>query len=192
MARPTTFTKEMIVAAATELVAAEGVAALTTRTVASRLASSTAPIYSTFASIDELRDAVIDRAREQLRRATRQPWTDRPFLNEGTGLVVFARDNPRLFALLFLTPDVATTAIPKVYADLLADMKKDGRFASFTARERDIVLEKLWFVAVGMATLAHAGRLRDATTHGIVTALLEAGGVLIPDAVERVGRARRS
>lgn len=191
MPRQTTFTRAMIVQAATEVVASQGAAALTARNVATQLSASTAPIYSCFDSIDQLRAAVVERAREQLRGYTRQPWTDRPFLNEGTGLVVFARERPQLFALLFLTPEIAGSSVPAVYADLLADMKRDPRFSGFSARDREVVLEKLWFVSVGMATLAYAGQLRDATNHGIMTALLEAGSVLIPDAVARVTQTRK-
>lgn len=190
MPRPTTFTRAMILDAATSLVAEEGLAALSARSVAARLRASTAPIYGSFDSIETLRDAVIDRAREELRRYTRKPWADRPFLNEGTGLVVFAREKPKLFASIFLEPEVAAASVPKVYADLLADMKRDGRFAAFSETERDVVLEKLWFVALGMATLAYSGQLRAATNHGIMTALLEAGGVLIPDAVRRLTKAK--
>lgn len=185
MARPTTFTRDMIIDAATELVAKEGLSALTARAVAARLRSSTAPIYVSFENTEELRDAVITRARELLRESTREPWSEKPFLNEGTGLVVFARENPRLFALLFLSPEVAREALPKIYADLLSDMKRDARFSEFSASQRELVLEKLWFIAVGMATLVHAGRLRDSTTQGIMNALGEAGAVLIPDAVRR-------
>jgi len=182
----------MIVEAATDLVAREGIESLTARAVAAELEASTAPIYASFASIDELRDAVVERARDRLREHTRQPWTDRPFLNEGTGLVVFARDRPRLFALLFLTPAIAGASVPKIYDDLVKDMKRDPRFEGFSPRERALVLDKLWFMSVGMATLAHAGQLRDATNHGIITALLEAGTVLIRQEVERITAERRA
>lgn len=190
MARPTTFTREMIVEVATALVAEHGMAGLTARNVAEKLRSSTAPIYASFGNIEGLKEAVLERARSLLRETTRRPWSDRPFLNEGTGLVVFARENPQLYALLFLTPETARVALPRVYADLLADMKKDPRFQAFSAHERNQVLEKMWFLAVGMATLVHAGQLPDCTTHGIMTSLLEAGNVIIPDALKRVTAAR--
>ena len=186
MPRETTFTKAMVVEAATKLVAESGVQALSARNVAAQLGASTAPIYATCGSIDELRGAVVENARAQLRGYTQKPWTDKAFLNEGTGLVVFAREHPRLFALLFLTPEIASEAVPKVYADLLADMKREPRFSRLTAKELDAVLERMWFVALGMATLAYSGQLRNSTTHGIVTELLETGLVIIPDAVTRV------
>jgi AcrR family transcriptional regulator len=191
MPRETTFTKAMVVEAATRLVAEGGIQALSARNVAAQLGASTAPIYATCGSIDELRSAVVEGARAQLRSYTQKPWTDKAFLNEGTGLVVFAREHPRLFALLFLTPEIASEAVPKVYADLLADMKREPRFSRLTAKELDAVLERMWFIALGMATLAYSGQLRDATTHGIVTELLESGLVIIPDAVARVRDKKR-
>jgi AcrR family transcriptional regulator len=186
MPRETTFTKAMVVEAATRLVAGSGIQALSARNVAAQLGASTAPIYASVGSIEALREAVIESATAQLRAYTQKPWSERPFLNEGAGLVVFAREQPRLFALLFLTPEIAAESVPKVYAHLLADMTSEPRFSKLTAKERDAVLERMWFVALGMATLAYSGQLRNATTHGIVTELLEAGLVLIPDAVARV------
>jgi AcrR family transcriptional regulator len=186
MPRETTFTKAMVVEAATGLVADSGIQALSARNVAARLGASTAPIYASVGSIEALREAVIESATAQLRAYTRKPWSDRPFLNEGAGLVVFAREQPRLFALLFLTPEIAAESVPKVYAHLLEDMTSDPRFSQLGAKARDAVLERMWFIALGMATLAYSGQLRDATTHGIVSELLEAGLVLIPDAVARL------
>jgi AcrR family transcriptional regulator len=186
MPRDTTFTKAMVIEAASALVTQEGAAALSARNVAARLKASTAPIYASFGSIEALREAVVEEARKALRTYTLRPWSDRPFLNEGAGLVMFALEKPRLFALLFLDPDSAKESVPRVYRDLLKDMKGDERFAKLGARQRDVVLEKLWFMALGMATLAHAGQLRNPTPHGIVESLLEAGAVLIPDALRRL------
>lgn len=186
MPRETTFSRAMVVEAATKLVAESGVQALSARNVASQLGASTAPIYASFGSIEALRQAVIEEACGRLRAYTQKPWSDRPFLNEGTGLVVFAREHPRLFALIFLTPEIASEAVPRVYKNLLADMKHDPRFSQLSAKERDAVLERMWFMALGMATLAYSKQLRDATTHGIVTELLETGRVLIPELVKRV------
>src|SRR5262245_56165435 len=108
----TTFTKQRVVDAACEVIASQGLESLSARTVAKELGASTAPIYSSFASIEELREAVIERARAHLRHYTRQRYTDKPFLNQGTGLVLFAREQPQLYRLLFLTPAVANSTIP--------------------------------------------------------------------------------
>lgn len=186
MPRDTTFTKAMVLEAATALVAKDGVEALSARAVATQLKASTAPIYASFASIEELRAGVIEEARKRLRAYTLRPWSQRPFLNEGAGLVMFALEQPRLFALIFLVPDSAKESIPRVYRDLLKDMKGDERFAQLNSKQRDVVLEKLWFIALGMATLAHAGQLRNPTPHGVVESLIEAGSVLIPDALRRI------
>jgi AcrR family transcriptional regulator len=186
MPPPTKFTKKKILDAAYTLVTEQGIAALTARNVAARLSCSTAPIYGSFASIDDLANAVITRAREKLRDYCRHEYTDRPFLNQGTGLVLFAHQQPLLFHLLFLTRERASVTVPQVYSEVLEDMRRDGRFATFTASQRRVVLEKLWFVAVGMATLAYAGQLHATTAPAIAASLLEAGSALIPAAVARL------
>jgi len=189
MPRATTFTRAMVLEAALQLVASEGAQALSARSVAAWLKASTAPIYASFRSLEELRSAVLEEARKRLRGYTQRPWSDRPFLNEGAGLVMFAQEHPRLFALIFLDPESAKESVPRVYRDLLRDMTDDARFSRLTPKQREVVLEKLWFMALGMATLAYAGQLRNATPHGVVESLREAGAVLIPEALRRLAAA---
>lgn len=187
----TTFTETMLIHAACELAEEQGIEALSARSVAARLSCSTAPIYSCFASIDELRTAVIARATELLREYTRRSYTERPFLNLGTGVVLFARERPQLFRLLFLTHDVAKQTLPQIHAALLADMRRDPRFAKHSAQDRKLILEQLWFIAVGMATLAYSGHLRENTGDAVAATLLDAGSALIPNALAKIASKRR-
>ena len=98
---PTTkFTKAKVLDAAYELVAKLGIEALTARNLAASLSCSTAPIYGSFSSIDDLENAVMERAREKLREYCQRDYTDRPFLNQGTGLVLFAQENPKVIGFV--------------------------------------------------------------------------------------------
>lgn len=181
-----TFTKELIIQAACALVEEQGWEALTARNVATKLSSSTAPIYSCFASIQELQQAVIENARTLLLQYTHHMYTPRPFLNQGTGIIVFAREHRQYFRLLLLSPDIAPTYIPSLYSQLLDDMKRDARFAHFTDAERALILEKLWFVALGMATLIFNEQLSDNSNEYIIRTLGETGAWLIPDAMAKI------
>jgi AcrR family transcriptional regulator len=180
------FTRQKVLDGAYELVAERGIETLTARNVAARLSCSTAPIYGSFASVDELANAVIARAREKLRSYCRREFTERPFLNQGTGLVLFAQENPQLFRLLFLTRERSGATVPQVHAEVLEDMRRDPRFAAFAPDQRLVVLEKLWFVAIGMATLAYSDQLDAKTAPAIAASLLEAGAALIPAAIARL------
>lgn len=186
-----TFTKELIVQAACELVEEKGWEALTARNVATKLASSTAPIYSCFASIQELQQVVVEKARLLLVEYTHTMYTHLPFLNQGTGMIVFAREHRQYFRLLFLTPDIAERSIPMLYNQLLDDMTQDDRFASFTNAERALILEKLWFVATGMATLVFNQQLTDNSNEYIARTLGEAGAWIIPDAIAKIRAQQR-
>lgn len=181
-----TFTRELIVKAACELVEEQGWEALTARNVATKLSSSTAPIYSCFSSIQELQQVVIEKARTLLVQYTHQMYTPLPFLNQGTGIIVFAREHQQYFRLLLLSPDIAPTYIPSLYNQLIEDMKRDTRFANFTNAERALILEKLWFVAIGMATLVFNEQLFDNSNDYIIRTLGEAGAWLIPDAIAKI------
>ena len=57
-------TKEAIVAAAVDIVRSSGAQAINARTVAAALNCSTQPVFSNFATMDELRFAVVEKADE--------------------------------------------------------------------------------------------------------------------------------
>lgn len=119
-------TKEGIEEAALEIVRREGEGALNARAIAHELDSSTQPIFSNFSSMEELRRAVTRRAygvyqnfAESVLASGEYP----PYKSFGMAYARFAKDEPRLFSLLFMTrraqdatafddPITADTVIP--------------------------------------------------------------------------------
>lgn len=98
-------TKEEIVAAAVELVRGEGEGALNARRVAAALGCSTQPIFSNFASMDELRLAVADAAEAELGAfIARETKSGRypPYKASGMAYIRFAREEKELFKLLYM------------------------------------------------------------------------------------------
>ena len=100
-------TKEKIIDAATEIVRVVGSDALNARALATSLGASTQPIFSCFASMNEVRDAVSLRANalyevylEEMIRGEAYP----PYTAMGMGYIKFAREERELFKLLFMTP----------------------------------------------------------------------------------------
>ena len=101
----TKFTKDGIINAAFELVRSRGVDSLSARSLAKELGSSTAPIFSAFAGIDEVRAAVIDKAKSLYAEYLREGMTQAtPFKGAGLSYIRFSKDEPQLFKLLFM-PD---------------------------------------------------------------------------------------
>jgi len=100
------YTKEQIIDAAYQMVRREGMAALTARSVAAALGTSTAPIFTVFHSIEELQQCVFDKAGE-LYMSYIAAGLSQPVGFKGSGLkyVQFAKDEPELFKLLCMQQD---------------------------------------------------------------------------------------
>ncbi len=97
------FSRDEIIAAAYEIVRKEGKSALTARSLATALGTSTAPIFTAFESIDALTDAVLARAKEKydthLAEGLSHPI---PFKGAGLAHIRFAKEEPLLFRFLFV------------------------------------------------------------------------------------------
>ena len=106
MPKKAKFTREEITEAAFSLVREEGAKALTARSLAARLGTSTAPIFTVFDSTEALLTAVKERAgalyESYLYDGMKQPL---PFKGAGLAYIRFAKDEPRLFRLLFIECD---------------------------------------------------------------------------------------
>ena len=98
-------TKEDIVETALELVRNEGAEALNARAVAVALGCSTQPVFSNFASMEELRLAVVGRAdalcNEYIRRET-ESGVYPAYKASGIAYIRFASEERELFKLLYM------------------------------------------------------------------------------------------
>ena len=96
------FTKEEIVAAALELVSEKGMDALTARELGIRLGSSARPIFTVFASMEEVQDAVRDAALTRFESYAQRVLGNLPaYMRLAMQMVLFAREEPRLYLLRF-------------------------------------------------------------------------------------------
>ena len=98
-------TKEDIVCAAVELVKAEGASALNARAVAVALQCSTQPIFSNFATMEELRLAVLMEANERCAAYRRQEVEQGeypPYKASGMAYIRFAKEEKELFKFLYM------------------------------------------------------------------------------------------
>jgi AcrR family transcriptional regulator len=168
-----------IVRAALEVIELEGVSGLTARRVASQLNVSTAPVYRNFASMAELARAAMQAARDRLLEYTARVYSDRPFLNMGTGIAVFAREHPRLYRALFLESDEFEALVEGFLDQLTADMRKDPRFAQLARAQRASLLDQMWTYTHGLSSLIAVGLAQDPSTESIVRSLEAVGGAVI-------------
>ncbi|MBK6732589.1 MAG: TetR family transcriptional regulator [bacterium] len=102
MVRRNLYHREDVVAAAVSVVRAEGFAQLSARRVADRLGASTAPVYSNFANMEELAQAVKLAIADLVVAETEVCRSGEPFLDMGIGVLAFARSHPELYAAVFM------------------------------------------------------------------------------------------
>ena len=98
------FSREAVLNAAYQLVRREGPSALNARAVAKELGGSTQPIFRLFSGMEELKSAVTELALTTWKERMKVRMRDSafPYLTIGMSFLLFARDEPELFKLLFM------------------------------------------------------------------------------------------
>jgi AcrR family transcriptional regulator len=154
-------TRERIVEAALGLIR-DGEPQLSARGVAGRLGCSTQPIFSNFSGMEELHQAVIDRAYaiyyERLVHAM-DSGAYPPFKASGMAYIRFAVDEPRLFRLIYMRDRsrevIADDALDESRTIVAVIMQATGLSHEAAARlHRD-----LWIFVHGLAVMMATGFL---------------------------------
>ena len=153
----------------------DGLRALTARSVADQLGSSTAPVYHHYATMDELALDVMRRTQQALLEYTSRPYTDRVFLNMGTGVALFACEHRRLYQALMLEGDGYSDVVREFLEVLKSEMIKDSRFVSLSDAERQKLLMKMWTFTHGLASLICVGLVKDCDQKKLIDILLDVG-----------------
>lgn len=108
-------TKEDIVSAAVDIVRSKGETALNARNIAAVLCCSTQPVFSNFATMEELRVSVVEAADtlfgEYMKREI-ESGRFPPYKASGMAYIRFAKEEKELFKLLYMR-DRSAEVIPK-------------------------------------------------------------------------------
>lgn len=107
------FSRESVLNAAYQLVRRDGPAALNARAVAKELGGSTQPIFRLFTGMDELKTEVIALADANICELMKQraEGSTNPYLSICMTYLLFARDEPQLFKLLFMRDRVSDGSV---------------------------------------------------------------------------------
>ena len=130
------FKREEIIAAAVDVTRESGIGAVSAREIAAHLGTSTRPIFTYFATMEELKQEIANTAEAILRRyVTDGLNTAIPFFGLGVNYIQFALDEPELYRLLYLTrvgPSNAMAAMEHVRA-----LARDSIMRIYNMNERD-------------------------------------------------------
>ena len=178
MAPKNSATREEIIETAFAIVQQEGMAALTARNVAQKLGLSTRPVYSHFASMKDLQQEAICKARDLMLAYVSKRYTNDIFLNMGTGAAFFARDHKALYRILFMKNNDFKDLLSDFLMNLSKQMKKDERFTRMTRKERDDLLNKMWIFTHGFASLICVGLIEEDSDQFIIGMMNKVGSAV--------------
>lgn len=150
------FQREDIVNAALEITRAKGIDAVTAREVARQLQVSVGPIFTWFDTMDQLKAEACAQAmaryRAYIERGLAGPI---PFLGLGQQYIRFAREEPELYKLLFLTRPGAGAGGAMAALRFSQDLARESvmRIYAMDAVTADRYFRDLWLVVFSFATL---------------------------------------
>lgn len=181
----TKFAKEDVVRAAVGVVEMNGISNMTARRIAQELGSSTAPVYQHFATMDDISMAVIREVGRRLLAYTRKTYTDRVFLNMGTGVALFACEHPQLYRALMLERDDYKEVVDEFLGALEAELSNDTRLTSLSQEERHDLLVKMWTFTHGLASQICVGLIKSCNREFIIRTLSDVGADIIGATLKR-------
>lgn len=179
MPRDGLFTVEEIIAAAFQIFAEEGLHSISARRIAASLKCSTAPVYTVFSSMDELKAMLVDKALSILLDYTAKKYTPYIFLNIGVGMLEFAKDYGFVYRALFLEGNAHERILNEYTHRNLQLMKKDQSLEVFGEEELRSILQKLTVHTHGLAALICAKMLPITTRDCFIETLRDVGGDII-------------
>ena len=156
------FTKEQITKAALCVVSEKGAQALTAKELGAALGTSTTPIFTVFNSMQEVQDAVMLAAMERFEEYAHKAAHLGPVFKQiGVQMILFAKEEPKLYQLIFMSSISEAQTFDDIYAHLgsLADeclnvLQKDYDLSKADAKT---LFEHVWIHTFGIGALCATG-----------------------------------
>lgn len=153
------FTRAEITDAALQVVRRNGIGALTARAIADELGVSTQPVFTCFSTMAEARGAVRSAAESIYDGYVEEGLqAEIPFYGFGMQYIRFAREEPELYRLLFLTHDAGEKGAMDAMRHSLDYVKEPlERVYHISEAEVERYFRDLWIVVYGIAALIVTG-----------------------------------
>ncbi len=156
------FTREEIIAAALRVVSRSGINALTAKSLGNALNTSATPIFTVFSSMREVVDGVKAAAMERFASYAHKTGADMPIFKQvGMRMILFAKEEPRLYQLVFMSQNSGVRSFADIYAHLgsIADecLRTIQTDYGLSAEDAKTLFEHSWIHTYGIATLCATG-----------------------------------
>ncbi|MDR2919893.1 MAG: TetR/AcrR family transcriptional regulator [Tannerella sp.] len=161
MPRVRVLTKDLILNAAFKIVCKEGFSALSARNVAKKIGASVRPIYEAYANMDELKQDVASKVKEELVSIVLgYKKTGRPYFDIGLGYIYAAHTKPALFHAYYhesMLGQNLDNLTPKNY--ILQAMRQELGDLNIPDQMMIDIAVNIWIYAFGLASFVALGTL---------------------------------
>ena len=156
------FTKEQITKAALGIVSEKGAQALTAKELGAALGTSTTPIFTVFNSMQEVQEAVMLAAMERFEEYAHKAAHLGPVFKQiGMQMILFAKEEPKLYQLIFMSSISEAQTFDDIYAHLgsLADECLNVLQKGYDLSKADAktLFEHVWIHTFGIGALCATG-----------------------------------
>lgn len=156
------YTKEQIIEAALGVVSQQGLDALTAKELGNALHTSATPIFTVFDSMQAVQEAVKAAAMERFASYAHKTGADMPIFKQvGMQMILFAKEEPNLYRLIFMSQNSDVKSFADIYAHLggvaeecLTTIQTDYGLSGADAKT---LFEHTWIHTYGIATLCATG-----------------------------------
>lgn len=155
-------TRSQVIDAALELVSQKGINALTAKELGRALNSSATPIFTVFSSMGEVQSEVKKAAMKRFESYAHKLGSVMPvFKQVGMQMILFAKEEPHLYELIFMSKHSNVKSFDDIYAHLgtvadecLESIQKNYGLSLSDAKR---LFEHSWVHTYGIGTLCATG-----------------------------------
>jgi AcrR family transcriptional regulator len=179
-----TFTREDIVEAAFEIIRKQGRSKLSARAIAKELKCSTMPIYSYVSSLQDLKPELAQKFTDLFLQYTTTAYTGNFLIDNSFGYIRFAREEKELFRIMMVSDEGADVADFYEYKPIVGTVmfqrcKAQPELHGLHDEQIQRIMEKMWLIIYGLASLINCGRLDDDRDEYILALLQETSALFI-------------
>lgn len=160
MARKELVTKAMILDHAFELAREEGIESVTARKLAAKMGCSTQPIFRVYANMNELIAEIYQKAMEGFSDYYEEyrSGEETPFIHLGLAYINYAREERRMFQLLFLSDNRGERSLYELLNGKASAVSKEiNKAAAQGCKNPSGLFMKMWIFIHGCACMVLTG-----------------------------------
>lgn len=153
MARTAALNKQQIIDTAFNIVNENGFDALTIRSIAKELGTSTAPIYTQYENMDDLQKDLYETVLERVDQSLVNNLTPNLFLNIGSGLINFVLNNRKIYTHYFFSPSSFNQRMRDATMKYIDYMRQDLFLSLLKVEQLESIMDDMLTYTFGLISI---------------------------------------